>query len=92
MPIYHFAGQGSITDNPAVHLFHSDWSINGYLKKPREGKLWPPSYHTGPVSRGKEFEPTTGSRTTVKEESAVSACSTEYAFNFTFTIHLHYVD
>ncbi len=46
-PAYEFAGLGSYpgrgsrrTAQPAVHPFLSGWSINGYLGKPGEGKLW----------------------------------------------------
>ena len=40
----------------------TSWSINGYLGKPREGKLWKLSCYSGPVSLGNGLISTTGSK------------------------------
>ena len=53
---YESVGPSSIPDEDGVdptQVFILHWSINGYLGQPREGKLWKPGFHAGPMSRGK---------------------------------------
>ena len=56
IPFHFITGPSSIPDEDGVDLtqvFILHWSINGYLGQPREGKLWKPGFHAGPLSRGK---------------------------------------
>ena len=61
---YESVGPSSIPDEDGVDLtqvFILHWSINGYLGQPREGKLWKPGFHAGPMSRVRDYS-TTGSK------------------------------
>ena len=53
---YESMGPSSIPDKDGAdptQVFILPWSINGYLGQPREGKLWKPGFHAGPMSWGK---------------------------------------
>ena len=53
---YESVGPSSIPDEDGADLtqvFILHWSINGYLRQLREGKLWKLGFHAGPMSRGK---------------------------------------
>ena len=53
---YESVGPSSIPDEDGAdftQVFILHWSINGYLRQLREGKLWKPGFHAGPMSRGK---------------------------------------
>lgn len=84
-PVYESPGSGCILGpgsrraaRPVVHS-HSGWSKNGHLENVNCGN---PDI-SGPVSSGSGLQPTSGSRTTETEVSAVAKRSTAYAPNFT---------
>ena len=77
------------TAYPSVHPPKMGWSINGYLGKPWEGKLWKLGCHSGPVSQGNGLISITGSKVNVTGDErlqlhAATAC--------TPTLPLHYRD
>ena len=92
VPGHKSVGLSSIPDegirrrpHPGLHPSLSGWSINGYLGQPREGKLWEPGCHTGPMSRGKGFLSTTGSRAKeTGDERPKPRAAAAYAPDFTF--------
>ena len=51
--------------SPSCSSSQMGWWINGYLRKPGEGKLWKLGCHTGTVSRGNGLITTTGSKANV---------------------------
>ena len=89
-------GSSSIPDkgsqrrpHSGLHPSLSGWSINGYLGQPREGELWELRCHIGPMSRGKGFLSTTGSRAKeTGDEHPKQRAAAAYAPHFTFFIML----
>lgn len=71
--------------NPAVHPIYSGWSVNEYLGRPGESKLWEPRCHTWFVLSGKWFLPTTGSN---RRRSPSPRAAIAYVIKFTLPYYL----